>query len=158
MLMDRTLVLLKPDAVQRGILGALVSRFEAKGIKIVGMKMLTMSEPLGREFYAVHKEKYFYAPLVKFMISGPLVAMALEAPGVVDIVRNILGATNASAAAPGTIRGDFALSNRYNVIHASDSDETASRELGLMFADGELVDYEKQTDFWTWCDVDTGRE
>ena len=152
--MDRTLVLVKPGAVQRGIVGAVISRLENKGLKIVGMKMLTMSQPLAREFYAVHEEKDFYVPLVKFMVSGPVVAMALEAPGAVGIVRNLLGTAKAGDAAAGTIRGDFALSNRCNVLHASDNNDTAARELALMFADGELMDYEKPSEPWTWCDVD----
>jgi nucleoside-diphosphate kinase len=129
----RSLVLLKPDAVRRGLLGEILSRFERKGLTIEALVMRTMDASLADEHYADHVEKPFYPPLKEFMTSGPLVAMVLAGDEVIEVVRGMLGATDGRKAAAGTIRGDFSLSNRENLVHASDSPESAKRELGLWF-------------------------
>jgi nucleoside-diphosphate kinase len=129
----RTLVLLKPDAVRRGLVGAILSRYEAKGLTIVAMEQRTIDASVADQHYAEHVEKAFYPPLREFVTSGPLVAVVLEGDSSVDVVRAINGATDGSKAAPGTIRGDFALSNRENLVHGSDSAESAEREIGIWF-------------------------
>lgn len=129
----RTLVLLKPDAVRRGLVGAILSRYEAKGLTIVAMEQRTIDASVADQHYAEHVEKAFYPPLREFVTSGPLVAVVLEGESSVDVVRALNGATDGSQAAPGTIRGDFALSNRENLVHGSDSAESAEREIGIWF-------------------------
>ena len=129
----RTLVLLKPDAVRRGLVGAILSRYEAKGLTIVAMEQRTIDASVADQHYAEHVEKAFYPPLREFVTSGPLVAVVLEGDSSVDVVRAINGATDGSKAAPGTIRGDFALSNRENLVHGSDSAEAAEGEIGIWF-------------------------
>ncbi|HAU36248.1 MAG TPA: nucleoside-diphosphate kinase, partial [Phycisphaerales bacterium] len=119
--MERTLVVLKPDAVQRRLVGRIVDRFETKGLRIVALKMLHVSEALARRMYAVHEGKEFHPPLVEFITASPVVAMVLEGVGVVQVVRRMMGATFGPDAAPGTIRGDFGVSNSFNLIHGSDS-------------------------------------
>ena len=138
--MERTLVLIKPDAVERRLVGRITSRFEEKGLLILGMKMLRMDRDLAGCFYKVHEGKPFYEPLVEFMTSGPIVAMVLEGKRAVEVVRQMLGATDAAAAAPGTIRGDWALSSRYNLVHASDSAESYRREFDVIFAEDDIID------------------
>lgn len=130
---QRTLVLLKPDAVRRGLVGQVLARFEAKGLTIVEMELRTITAEQADRHYAEHVEKDFYPPLREFITSGPLVALVLEGDEAIEIVRGLNGATDGRKAAPGTIRGDFSLSNRENLVHASDSAESAEREIALWF-------------------------
>ena len=132
---QRTLVLLKPDTVRRGLVGEVLGRFEAKGLRIVAMDLRTIDGELADQHYAEHVEKAFYPPLRDFVTSGPLVALVLEGDEAVEVVRALNGATDGRKAAPGTIRGDFSLSNRENLVHASDSAESAARELAIFFGD-----------------------
>jgi len=145
---ERTLVLLKPDAVQRLLVGPLVTRFEARGLKIVGLKLVAVSRDLAERHYAVHRDKPFFGGLVDFITSGPLVAMALEGPNAIAVVRAMIGSTRPNEAAPGTIRGDLALETAQNLVHASDGPETAASELTLWFSPGELLDYRREIDHW----------
>jgi nucleoside-diphosphate kinase len=131
--MERTLVLIKPDAVRRGLVGEVLSRFEAKGLTIAAMEQRTIDAALADRHYAEHVEKDFYPPLRDFVCSGPLVALILEGDQAVDVVRAINGATDGRKAAPGTIRGDLSLSNRENLVHGSDSPESAEREIAIWF-------------------------
>lgn len=140
-MMEKTLILIKPDAFQRGIVGSILSRFEQKGLKILGMKMLKMSPELSKEHYAHLLDKPFYPGLEKFMTSAPLLALAVEGQEAVEVVRKIVGVTNARNAEAGTIRGDFSMSTGRNAIHASDSRETAEKELARFFKPEELFDY-----------------
>jgi nucleoside-diphosphate kinase len=130
---ERSLVLLKPDAVRRGLLGEILSRFERKGLVIEALVLRTMDAELADQHYADHVEKPFYPPLKEFMTSGPLAALVLSGDDVIEVVRSMIGATDGRKAAAGTIRGDFSLSNRENLVHASDSPQSAKRELGLWF-------------------------
>ena len=132
---QRTLVLLKPDAVRRGLIGDILSRFEAKGLSIVAMEQRTIDAAKADEHYADHVEKDFYPPLREFVTSGPLVALVLEGDEAIEVVRGINGATDGRKAAPGTIRGDLSLSNRENLVHGSDSPESAEREIKIWFPD-----------------------
>ena len=145
---ERTLVLLKPDALQRGLAGRIISRLEDRGLKIVGLKLMQMDMPIARRHYAEHVEKPFFAGLASFMMSRPLVAMAVEGKNVVEVVRKTMGATNPQNAGPGTIRGDLAIDIGRNLIHGSDSPESAERELAIFFEDGELLDYPREVDPW----------
>jgi len=138
--MQRTLVLVKPDAVQRGLVGEIVSRLEKRGLKIVAMKMLQMDMALAERHYAIHKEKPFFSSLVGFITSGPIVAAVFEGENAVEAVRRTMGETNSLNAAPGTIRGDFGLELERNLIHGSDSDENARHEISLFFSKKELLD------------------
>lgn len=130
---ERSLVLLKPDAVRRGLVGEILTRFEAKGLRIVAMDLRQADAELADLHYAEHVEKDFYPPLRAFVTSGPLVALVLEGDEVISVVRALNGATDGRAAAPGTIRGDLSLSNRENLVHGSDSPESAAREIGIWF-------------------------
>lgn len=132
---QRTLLLLKPDAVRRGLVGRIISRFEAKGLTIVALEQRNIGVELADQHYADHVDKDFYPPLREFVTSGPLVALVLEGEQAIDIVRAINGATDGRKAAPGTVRGDFSLSNRENLVHGSDSEESAGREIALWFPD-----------------------
>jgi nucleoside-diphosphate kinase len=132
---ERTLVLIKPDAVRRGLVGEVLSRFERKSLTIDAMVLRTMDAALADQHYAEHVDKAFYPPLKTFMTSGPLVALIISGDQVVEVVRGLTGATDGRKAAPGTIRGDFSLSNRENLVHASDSPESAQREIALWFPD-----------------------
>jgi nucleoside-diphosphate kinase len=132
---QRTLVLLKPDAVRRGLVGAILRRFEDRGLRIVRLEMRTIDGELADRHYAEHVERDFYPPLRQFVTSGPLVAMVLEGDEAIEVVRGINGATDGRKAAPGTIRGDYSLSNRENLVHGSDSAESAKREIGIWFPD-----------------------
>lgn len=151
---ERTLVLVKPDGVQRLLVGRLIARFEERGLKIVGLKLMKVDRTLAERHYAVHREKPFFRGLVDFITSSPLVAMALEGPNAISVVRAMVGATRPNEAAPGTIRGDFALETAQNLIHASDGPETAATELGLWFGDGELLSYEREIDRWALAPAD----
>jgi nucleoside-diphosphate kinase len=130
---ERSLVLIKPDAVRRGLVGEILARFERKGLAVEALVLRTMSPELADEHYAEHVEKAFYPPLKEFMTSGPLVAIVLSGDDVIEVVRTMIGSTDGRKAAAGTIRGDFSLSNRENLVHASDSPDSAKRELGLWF-------------------------
>ena len=154
MAIERTLILAKPDAIQRGLVGRILTRFEQKGLKIVGLKLMRMSEELAARHYAAHVEKPFYGGLVRFMTSGPILALALEGIGAIEICRKLMGATFGSQAEPGTIRGDFGVSNSFNLIHGSDSPEAAEKELGLFFEAGELLDYELDAFVWIYDPVE----
>jgi len=145
--MERTLVMIKPDSVERRLVGKILTRFEGRGLTIVGMKMVRLSESLVRTHYAEHEGKPFYEPLVRFMTGGPTVVVALEGINCVMIVRAMMGKTFGSESPPGSIRGDFALSNRFNLVHGSDSAESARKELSLFFEEGELLDRSP-------CDID----
>jgi nucleoside-diphosphate kinase len=142
--LERTFLAIKPDGVQRGLVGEIISRFEAKGFKLIGMKLMTASRELAEQHYGIHKEKPFFAGLVNFITSGPLVAMVWEGDGVVASARKIIGATNPLNAEPGTIRGDFAVNVGRNIIHGSDAVETAHEEISLWFKEEELSS-------WTPC-------
>ena len=131
--MDRTLILVKPDAFERGLTGEIISRFESKGLRIAALRQMTMEEELAQQHYAEHEGKPFFGELVDFITSGPLVAMVLEGQSAVAAARQVIGATNPLEASPGSIRGDFAIETGTNLVHGSDSDESAAREIGLFF-------------------------
>ncbi|MHC4218527.1 MAG: nucleoside-diphosphate kinase [Planctomycetota bacterium] len=148
--METTLIILKPDAVQRGLMGRIICRFEDKGLQVVGAKLMTISPDLAAQHYEPHQGKPFYEGLIKFMTSSPVLVLALRGVGAIDVSRKLMGATFGSQAEPGTIRGDFGVSNSFNLIHGSDGPETARRELGLFFEDGELLDYDRAIEGWVY--------
>lgn len=148
--METTLIILKPDAVQRGLMGRIITRFEDKGFQIVGCKMMKISQNLAERHYESHKGKPFYDGLVGFMTSSPVLVLALRGVGAIDMSRKIMGATFGSKAEPGTIRGDFGVSNSFNLIHGSDSPEAAARELELFFDDAELHDLNRAIEGWVY--------
>jgi len=148
--MERTLIIFKPDTVQRGLCGEILSRFEKKGLQVVGMKLTQIPRTLAETHYEAHKERPFYAGLVNFMTSSPVVIVALQGLNAITIARGMMGATFGSKAAPGTIRGDFGVSNSYNLIHGSDSPEAATRELGLFFKPEELLDWKPAIQAWVY--------
>ena len=145
---ERTLILVKPDGVERQLVGRIIDRYEQRGLRIVGLKLVHVDRVMAEEHYAVHRERAFFAGLVDFITSGPLVAMVVEGLNAVAVCRTINGATRPYEAAPGTIRGDLALETGMNLVHASDSPETAAQEIGLWFAPDELVDYRRGIDAW----------
>jgi nucleoside-diphosphate kinase len=151
--MERTLILLKPDAVQRGISGQILSRFETKGLKIVALKLMKITPELAAKHYEAHRERKFYPGLVKFMTSSPVVALALEGIDAIKICRTLMGATFGADAAPGTIRGDYGVSRSYNLVHGSDSPEAAAKELKLFFPEG-LVEYDYAGYGWIYDPVE----
>ncbi len=138
--MQRTLVLIKPDAAQRRLIGKIISRFEEKGFEIIGLKLMVISEELARKIYSVHNGKSFYEKLIKFIISGPVVVMVLRGKNVIEVTRKMMGSTSGHEAAPGTIRGDLAISERFNLIHGSDSVESAEKEIELFFGKNDLIE------------------
>ena len=146
--MERTLILIKPDGMQRGLAGEILARFERRGLKIVGLKLVQVSTQLAEEHYAVHQGKPFYEGLVRYITSSPVIALVLEGTNAVSAVRKTVGATKSYEADPGTIRGDLALEIGRNLVHASDAPETAQQEVALWFGDGELVNYARDTDRW----------
>lgn len=148
--MERTFVAIKPDGVQRGIVGEVIRRFESKGFTLVGLKVMQVSRELAEQHYAVHKERPFFPGLVNFITSGPLVAMVWEGDGVIASARKLIGATNPLTAEPGTIRGDFGVSIGRNLIHGSDAPETAQQEIKLWFKDEELVSWEPAITPWLY--------
>ena len=149
--MERTLVLLKPDAVQRGLIGRIVARFEQKGLKLAGLELRRFPRELIEEHYAEHREKPFYSNLVGFMTSGPAVAMVVEGLEAIAVVRRLVGRTNSRESEPGTIRGDFGLSCSNNLVHASDGPESAARELALFFPDArEIVEWTPVGEPWVY--------
>jgi len=145
---ERTLVLVKPDGVQRLLVGRIVGRFEERGLKLVGLKLMHADRVLAERHYAVHRDKPFFEGLLDFITSGPLVALALDGPNAIAMVRSMVGATRPHEATAGTIRGDFAVETAQNLVHASDGAETAAAELALWFGPGELVDYGREIDRW----------
>jgi len=145
---ERTLVLVKPDGVQRQLVGRILARYEERGLKIVGLKLVHVDRELAERHYAVHKGKPFFEGLVAFITSGPLVALALEAPNAIGLVLTMNGATRPAEAAPGTIRGDLAVEMSQNLVHASDGPESAAAELAIWFAPGELLDFDREIDRW----------
>jgi nucleoside-diphosphate kinase len=150
-MLERTLVLLKPDCVQRFLCGEVLARFEKKGLKIVGLKMRQFPKSLLEKHYEVHRERPFYPSLLKFMSSGPAVAVAIEGKDAIEVVRKLMGKTNSRQAEPGTIRGDLGMSFSTNLVHGSDSAEAAARELELFFgAPGELCDWTPANLSWTY--------
>ena len=148
--MERTFAAIKPDAVMRGLIGEVLVRFERKGLRIVGMKMINVTPDQAGRHYAVHKERPFYQSLVDFITSGPVVVLAIEGVGAISVVRKILGKTFGGEAEPGTVRGDFSNSRRNNLVHASDSPETARYELGVYFSDAEFVRYPDGGQAWNY--------
>ena len=146
--MERTLILVKPDAMQRGLAGQIISRLEQRGLKIAGMKLLHMDEALAKKHYGIHEGKPFFADLVKYITSSPIIAAVLEGTKAVEVTRNTVGATSPADAAMGTIRGDFALEIGRNLVHGSDSIENAAKEINLFFSTNELCAYTRDIDKW----------
>jgi len=147
---ERTLIIIKPDSVQRHLIGEIIARFERKGLKLVAAKFMLLSEKLTDRFYAVHRGKPFFKALVKFMSSAPVLVMVWEAEGVINITRKMMGITIGYDAEPGTIRGDFSCSQRYNLVHGSDSPESARQEIELLFRPDEIIDYELTDTQWLY--------
>jgi len=145
---QKTLILIKPDAVQRGLIGEIISRVERKGLKIVALKMLHFDQELARRHYAEHIEKPFYPILEQYMTSSPVLAMVVSGPDAISVVRLMVGLTNGLIAPPGTIRGDFSTSNRLNLVHASDSETAACREVATFFESSEILDYPMTLSDW----------
>lgn len=149
---ERSLILVKPDGVQRRLIGAIITRIENRGLKIVGMKMLNVTPELAKQHYAEHVEKPFYPLLEEFITAAPVVALAVEGPEAVSVMRGMMGSTNGRESAPGTIRGDYGVSRQMNLIHGSDGPEAAERELGIYFKPEELLDYEPTLGEWVCAD------
>lgn len=148
--MEKTFLMVKPDGVQRNLIGEIVSRFEKKGFTLVGAKLMTISQELAENHYGEHKERPFFGELVDFITSGPVFAMVWEGENVISTARQMMGKTNPQDAAPGTIRGDYGVTVGKNVIHGSDSPESAKREIGIFFNESELNNYKKQIDEWVY--------
>lgn len=148
--MERTFVMVKPDGVQRNLVGTIIARFEKKGFKLVGLKLMQLDESKAREHYAEHVEKPFFPGLLGYITSGPVVAMVWEGKGIVEEIRKMMGKTNPSDAAPGTIRGDFGIEIGRNVIHGADSVESAQREMKIYFKEDEILAYDKTVDVWLY--------
>ena len=148
--METTLIILKPDAVQRGLMGRIITRFEDKGLHVVGCRMMQITPRLAETHYAAHKGKGFYEGLVRFMTSSPVLVLALRGVGAIAIARKMMGATFGSRAEPGTIRGDFGVSNSFNLIHGSDSPEAAEKELGLFFGKGDVLSFPRAVEQWVY--------
>jgi len=146
--LERTLVIIKPDAVQRGLIGEIITRFERRGLRIAGMKLIQIDQSLAERHYAIHKGKPFYEPLIHYITSSPVVVMVLGGNDAIEIVRRTMGATNPAEAAPGTIRADFSLEIGRNLVHGSDGPETAAFEVPLFFTAEELLSYERDNDRW----------
>jgi len=148
MTVERTLIIVKPGAVMRGLIGEVLSRLEKKGLKIVGLKMLWVSREKAEELYSVHKGKHFYEELINYITSTPVVAGVVEGEDAIQVVRRIIGPTNPKEAPPGTIRGDYGLSITQNIIHASDSKESAEREIKIFFQENEIFSYSRADEAW----------
>ena len=153
--METTLIIVKPDGVQRGLIGRIIARFEDKGLQITGLKLMKIPMSLAETHYEAHKARKFYPGLVRFMTSSPVVVLAVRGINAIAICRKMMGATFGSNAEPGTVRGDFGVSNSFNLIHGSDSPEAAAREVGLFFKEGEVLAWEPCTLHWTY---DTSEE
>lgn len=150
MSMAKTLVFLKPDAVQRGLTGEIISRFEQRGLQILGLKMTQLDEAFVRDHYAAHEGKHFYEPLVQYISAGPIVAMVITGKNAIQIVRDMMGETFGGDSPSGTIRGDYAVSDRYNLIHGSDSQEAAEEEINRFFTEEELVEHPPEALKWIY--------
>jgi len=148
--MERTLIIVKPEGVQRGLIGNVITRLELRGLKFVGLKLMHITPELAEQHYGVHKGKPFYPGLVKHITSGPVLVGVVEGPEAISVVRTTMGATNPAEAIPGTIRGDYALEIGFNIIHGSDGPETAVQEINLFFRSQELLSYELVTDQWVY--------
>ena len=146
--MERTLIIVKPDAVQRQLIGAIFTRLEQRGLKVVAMKLLQVSQDLAREHYAIHKGKPFFEPLIAYITSAPVVAMIMEGPNAIEVARVTMGATNPVNASPGTIRADYAMEVGRNLVHSSDAPKTAAAEIALWFDAQEIIDYKRDVDNW----------
>ena len=146
--MEQTLVIIKPDAVQRGLIGEITGRLERRGLKIVALKLIQIDEALAHRHYGIHKGKPFFEPLIHYITSSPVVVMVLEGPKAIDIARRTMGATAPAEATPGTIRADFGLEIGRNLVHGSDSSETAQFEIPLFFTEDEILSWERDTDRW----------
>lgn len=147
-LMERTFIMIKPDGVQRGLIGEIISRFERRGLKLVAMRFMNVSRELAEAHYAVHKGRPFYNGLIDYITSGPVVAMVWEGPNAITIARNTMGVTHPVQATPGTIRGDFGVEIGRNLVHGSDGPETAAFEIGLWFGSDDMVDWERSSERW----------
>ncbi|MBP9477477.1 MAG: nucleoside-diphosphate kinase [Sebaldella sp.] len=150
--MERTFSMIKPDGIQRGLVGEILKRFEKKGIKIAAMKFMLINKELAEKHYEAHKGKSFYDELIKFITSSPVLAMVFEGEDVINIVRKLAGATSPEAALPGTVRGDYSLDVEYNLIHTSDSQESAKREINLFFKEEEILNYDLLIAKWVYPD------
>lgn len=148
--METSLIILKPDAVQRGLIGTILNRFEAKGLRIIAMKMMTVPRDLAEKHYAEHKGKGFYDGLIGFVTSSPVVVLAIKGVDAIAACRKLIGATNGRKAEPGSIRGDFGMSGGYNMIHGSDSPESAARELALWFTPADYNDNDRTLERWVY--------
>jgi nucleoside-diphosphate kinase len=148
--LERSLVILKPDGVQRGLIGDVIGRLERRGLRLAALKFMSVSQTLAEQHYAVHQGKPFYEPLVKYITSGPVVVMAWEGSQAIEAIRQTVGATNPTNAAPGTLRADLAIDIGRNLIHASDGPETAAFELGLWFKPEELVEWKRDDERWVF--------
>lgn len=146
--MERTLVLIKPDGVQRQLIGPIITRLEQRGLKIVAMKLIQVSQDLARRHYAVHEGKPFFEPLIGYITSAPVLAVVAEGPHAIEVTRNTMGATNPVKASPGTIRADYALEIGRNLVHGSDGPETAAHEIALWFDESEIYSYQRDVDRW----------
>lgn len=146
--MERTLIIIKPDGVERGLIGSIITRFEQRGLKIVGLKLVQVSDQLARKHYAIHEGKPFFEPLIKYITSSPVVVMALEGPEAIQVARSTIGSTKPIEATAGSIRGDFGLMVGRNLVHGSDSAENGAAEIALWFAESELMSYERAIDRW----------
>jgi len=146
--LERTLIIIKPDGVERLLIGPIITRFEQRGLKFVAMKLMQVSDELAREHYAVHEGKPFFEPLIDYITSAPVVVMVLAGPDAIQIARNTIGATKPGDASPGSIRGDLGLMVGRNLVHGSDSPENAAAEIALWFDESELFDYERAVDRW----------
>ena len=147
--MDRTFLMIKPDGVQRGLVGEIVTRFEKKGLKLVAAKLMVIPKETAEKHYGEHKDKKFFPSLISYITSGPVFAMVWEGENAVQVCRNIMGKTNPQESAPGTIRGDFGMVTGVNIIHGSDSVDSAKREIGIFFPEG-IVTYDRTLDKWTY--------
>lgn len=154
--METTLIILKPDALQRGLAGRILSRFEDTGLRLVGARLLHMDRELAERLYRPHVGKPFYDGLLRFMTSSPVMVLAVRGVGAIAICRKLMGATFGSQAAPGTIRGDFGVSSSFNLVHGSDGPESARRELSIFFGEGDLVSYDRPMETWVY-DTSSGR-
>jgi nucleoside-diphosphate kinase len=148
--MERTYIMLKPDAVQRGLMGEIVTRFEKKGLKLVAMKFMRIPRATAEKHYGEHQGKKFYGPLIDYITSGPVLAMVWEGEDAVNVCRNMMGKTNPKDSAPGTIRGDYGMQTGRNIIHGSDSVESAEREIAIFFSPDELAVFQRTTDQWIY--------
>lgn len=146
--MERTLVIIKPDGVQRQLIGPIITRLEQRGLKIVAMKMMHVSQDLARKHYAIHEGKPFFDPLIEYITSAPVVVMIVEGPNAIEVTRNTMGATNPINAGPGTIRADYGLEIGRNLVHGSDGRETAAAEIALWFDESEILNYQRDIDRW----------